>query len=304
MQPCDLRSKGGCAIISFMKRQDFPTILIAAVLILALLSGCSMLREPEQADPHAGMIEVNNGAATVWVRRWDGVEQSLLTQEEFSAAEDGTVTYTGTRFRAEQGIDVSYFQGEIDWSAVAASGVRFAYIRAGYRGYVSGEICADERFEANAAGAKAAGLEVGLYFFSQAVTPEEAEEEAAWLLDAASRFDVTLPLAFDWEAQTSGDGDPVRTDGMLGPEITACAAAFCSAIRAAGRTPAVYANRWQGYYDYDLSQLGDAELWISAPGEWDDFYYAHSMWQYSYESTVPGIAAAVDRNLRFVPITE
>ena len=178
MQPCDLRSKGGCVIISFMKRQDFPTILITAVLILALLSGCSMLREPEQTDPHAGMIEVNNGAATVWVRRWDGVEQSMLTQEEFSAAEDGTVTYTGTRFRAEQGIDVSYFQGEIDWSAVAASGVRFAYIRAGYRGYVSGEICADERFEANAAGAKAAGLYIGAYWYSYAYSVADAEKEA------------------------------------------------------------------------------------------------------------------------------
>ena len=75
-------------------------------------------------------------------------------------------------------------------------------------------------------------------------------------------------------------------------------------FRDGGYTPCVYANRWQGYYDYDLSQLADADLWISAPGTWDDFYYAHTIWQYSYEGHVEGISAAVDRNLRFLPITE
>ena len=286
-----------------MRRKTYISTTIAFLLACVLLTGCAV-REPEEKDPHAGMIEVFNGAENAWVRPWEGVEQSGLTEEDFSVGDDGAVQYTGTRFRAAQGVDVSYFQGEIDWNAVAAAGVEFAYIRAGFRGYVSGELRTDERFEANAEAARAAGLEVGLYFFSQAVTPEEAEEEAQWLLDAASRFDVTLPLAFDWEPLASSDGDAVRTDGMLGEEITACAAAFCDTIRAAGRTPAVYANRWQGYYEYDLSKLGDAELWISAPGTWDDFYYAHTIWQYSYTSKIPGIETAVDRNLRFLPITE
>ena len=305
MQSGGLRSDMRYDIMYDMKKYAEISWITALLLAVSLLSACGLVRDPEPVDPHAGMIEVYNGAGSAWVRPWDGVAVSAFTDSDFAADESGGVTYTGTQFRVQQGVDVSYYQGEIDWSAVAASGVEFAYIRAGFRGYGDGGIFTDERFRENAAAARAAGLEIGLYFFSQAVSPEEAEEEARWLLDAAGEFDVTLPLCFDWEAQTVVFGETkARTDGMLGGEMTACAAAFCKTIREAGYVPCVYANRWQGYYDYDLSQLADAELWISAPGTWDDFYYAHAIWQYSYEGSVPGISASVDRNLRFLPITE
>ena len=284
-----------------MKVSKQIACIFALLTALSLLGACGLT---EPADPHAGMVEIFNGAERAWIRPWRDVPLSELTQEEFAVSDDGVVDYTGTRCRVEQGVDVSYFQGEIDWAAVAASGISFAYIRAGYRGYVDGGIHADERFAENAQNARAAGLEIGLYFFSQAIDPDEAAEEARWLLEAASGLDVTLPLGYDWEAQVSYDEDEVRTDGMLGSEITACAAAFCGVIREAGRTPILYANRWQGYYDYDLSQLSDAELWISAPGSWDDFYYAHAIWQYTYEGSVPGISTRVDRNLRYLPITD
>jgi len=285
-----------------MKIQRKTIWILLTALLFTLLSGCGRFQPEPSTDPHAGMVEVYTGAGTTWVRPWKGVARSDLQETEFSAAGDGTVTYTGTSYRAEQGVDVSYFQGEIDWETVAASGISFAYIRAGFRGYISGEICVDERFGENAAAARAAGLEVGLYFFSQSVTPEEAAEEAQWLLDAAAAYDVTLPLAYDWEPDP-GAGEAARTDGMYGAEITACAVAFCETIREAGREPAVYASRWQGYYDFDLSQLADAALWISAPGDWDDFYYAHAIWQYSCSGTVPGIEGIVDRDLRYLPIT-
>ena len=279
-------------------------MIAAAAAALLLLSGCGLAERSEPADPHAGMVEVYNGAYDAWVRPWEDVPVSDLSEAEFSADDSGTVTYSGTHYRVQQGVDVSYYQGEIDWNAVAASGVEFAYIRAGYRGYVDGGIFADERLDANARGAREAGLEIGLYFFSQAISPEEAAEEAKWLLDAAQSYDVTLPLAFDWEAQTDTGEDTPRTEGMLGGEMTRCAAAFCETIRGAGYTPAVYANRWMGYYDYNLSKLPDAALWISAPGTRDDFYYAHAIWQYTYEGSVPGIEGAVDRDLRYLPITE
>lgn len=277
---------------------------IASIFCLLLVLALSACGQRTPVDPHAGMIQVYNGIDKAWVRPWSGAAESGFTEADFSTGEDGVITYTGTQYCVEQGVDVSYFQGDIDWNAVAASGVSFAYIQAGFRGYESGEIRADMRYEQNAAAALAAGLEIGFYFFSQAVTPEEAAEEAQWLLEAAEPFDATLPFAFDWEAQTASDGGEVRTEGMLGSEMTACAAAFCETIRDAGKVPAVYGNRWQGYYDYDLSRLGDAELWISAPGTWDDFHYAHSIWQYTYEGSVPGIPNPVDRNLRYLPITE
>ena len=218
---------------------------------------------------------------------------------EFLRYESSTVT-------SQIGIDVSAHQQDIDWQAVADSGIAFAVIRAGYRGYGKGSIVEDDRFRQNVAGARAAGLRVGLYFFSQAVTPEEAAEEAQWLVDAARDYKIDMPLVFDWEnidQSTVAAGDTVRTAEMTGEDVTACAVAFCETVTAAGYDAAVYGNRWQGYYDYDFTQLKDYAFWVSAPGTADDFYYAHDFWQYSYDGTVPGISGSVDRDLWFVPIT-
>lgn len=275
-------------------------LLLAAALALSL-GGCA---QPEAADPHAGMVEVYDGAATAWITPAADVPVSALAQTDFVADESGLVRYGGETYRAVQGVDVSYYQGEIDWSAVAADGIEFAFIRAGYRGYSEGTVVTDERFLENAQGARAAGLQIGLYFFSQAVTAEEAAAEAAWLVEAAQGLNVTLPLVFDWEpiaAETVAETDAVRTDGMTGAETTVCARAFCDAVAAAGYTPGIYFSRWQGYYDYDLAQLTDTVFWVSGTGDWDDFYYAHSFWQYSFTGTVDGISAAVDRDIWFQP---
>ncbi len=277
-------------------------LLPLAAALAFLLGACGRSAPAASVDPHAGMIEVFNGAGYGWVTPKADVPVSALSAADF-AAEDGVVRYQGAAYRAVQGVDVSYFQEEIDWNAVAASGVEFAMIRAGYRGYTDGAVSEDERFRENAANARAAGLEIGLYFFSQAVTPEEAAEEAAWLVSAAEPFDVTLPLAFDWEP-IAGAGEGTRTAEMNGAETTACAVAFCAAVRAAGYEPCVYFSRWQGYYDYDLSQLTDAAFWVSGTGDWDDFYYAHAIWQYSFSGAVDGIAGSVDRDLRFIPIAQ
>lgn len=172
-------------------RRALPVVLSA--LLLCSLTGCSV------RDLHIGQVEVNTGIATAWITPAKGVDKFAIAAGDFSVRDDGTVTYTGTAYRALQGIDVSTFQQEIDWQAVADSGIDFAFIRAGYRGYGKGGIVEDDRFRQNAAGARAAGLRVGLYFFSQAITPEEAAEEAQWLVDAAQDFKIDMPLVFDWE---------------------------------------------------------------------------------------------------------
>lgn len=279
-------------------RRALPVLLSA--LLLCSLTGCSV------RDLHIGQVEVNTGVTTAWITPAKGVDKFAIAAGDFSVRDDGTVTYTGTAYRALQGIDVSTFQQEIDWQAVADSGIDFAFIRAGYRGYGKGGIVEDDRFRQNVAGARAAGLRVGLYFFSQAVSPEEAAEEAQWLIDAAQDFRIDMPLVFDWEnidPSSVASGDTVRTAEMTGEDVTACAVAFCAAVEAAGYDAAVYGNRWQGYYDYDFTQLKDYAFWVSAPGTADDFYYAHDFWQYSYQGTVPGITGHVDRDLWFVPIT-
>lgn len=291
------RNRKNTGICNWLRRA-LPVVLSA--LLLCSLTGCSV------RDLHIGQVEVNTGVATAWITPAKGVDKFAIAAGDFSVRDDGTVTYTGTAYRALQGIDVSTFQQEIDWQAVADSGIDFAFIRAGYRGYGKGGIVEDDRFRQNAAGARAAGLRVGLYFFSQAITPEEAAEEAQWLVDAAQDFKIDMPLVFDWEnidPSSVASGDTVRTAEMTGEDVTACAAAFCAAVEAAGYDAAVYGNRWQGYYDYDFTQLKDYAFWVSAPGTADDFYYAHDFWQYSYQGTVPGITGHVDRDLWFVPIT-
>ena len=151
-------------------RRALPVVLSA--LLLCSLTGCSV------RDLHIGQVEVNTGVTTAWITPAKGVDKFAIAAGDFSVRDDGTVTYTGTAYRALQGIDVSTFQQEIDWQAVADSGIDFAFIRAGYRGYGKGGIVEDDRFRQNVAGARAAGLRVGLYFFSQAITPEEEAEEA------------------------------------------------------------------------------------------------------------------------------
>ena len=223
-------------------------VLLAAAMTFAL-TGCSV------RELHIGQVEVNTGVATAWITPAKGVDRFDIPAADFPAGADGSVTYTGTAYRALQGIDVSTFQQDI---------------------------------------------------FSQAVTPEEAAEEAQWLVDAARDYKIDMPLVFDWEnidQSTVATGDTVRTAEMTGEDVTACAVAFCETVTAAGYDAAVYGNRWQGYYDYDFTQLKDYAFWVSAPGTADDFYYAHDFWQYSYDGTVPGISGSVDRDLWFVPIT-
>ena len=144
------------------------------------------------------------------------------------------------------------------------------------------------------------------FVFWPAVPPAVGAEEAQWLVDAARDSKRAMPLVFDWEnidQSTVAAGDTVRTAEMTGEDVTACAVAFCETVTAAGYDAAVYGNRWQGYYDYDFTQLKDYAFCVSAPGTADDFYYAHDFWQYSYDVTVPGISAIGDRDLWFVPIT-
>ena len=138
-----------------------PVLLSA--LLLCSLTGCSV------RELHIGQVEVNTGVTTAWITPAKGVDKFAIAAGDFSVRDDGTVTYTGTAYRALQGIDVSTFQQEIDWQAVADSGIDFAFIRAGYRGYGKGGIVEDDRFRRNVAGARAAGLRVGLCFISQAV---------------------------------------------------------------------------------------------------------------------------------------
>ena len=169
-------------------------------------------------------------------------------------------------------------------------------IRTGYRGYSRGRINSDDYFKENIKGATNAGLKVGVYFFSQALTTREAEEEAAQVLDAIRGYDITYPIVFDWETV---DADNARTNGAEGEVITEVAAAFCKKISKAGFTAGVYFNKSQAYEFYDLEKLSAYEFWLAEYQLVPSLYYNFDMWQYTCEGRLDGIETTVDVNLSF-----
>ena len=215
----------------------------------------------------------------------------------FTAA-NGRVTYAQDGNTALTGVDVSFYQKDIDWHQVKAAGIDFAIIRVGFRGYgPSGLISEDSCFRQNVTGALEAGLQVGVYFFSQAVNVWEAREEANFVLSAIEGYDVTFPVVFDWERITNNAS--ARTNGLPGSTMTLCAQAFCDTVAQAGYTPVVYFNQDAGYLDYDLDLLKNYGFWLAEYRSTPTFYYHFDLWQYTAKGRVPGIEGEVDLNLCF-----
>lgn len=280
-------------------------IAVAAVALLAVLlalaaRGCqAVTAAPEVIDPHAGQVQVNDGVGLVWITPAEGAAVSGLTAEDFTADEEtGWPVYTGEEFTALRGIDVADFQKNIDWAAVKAAGIDFAIIRCGYRGYEQGTLNPDSEFAASIEGAKAAGLQVGAYYFSQATTPDEAAQEALHALTLCYGYALDLPIYWDWERLTGVDA---RANHVAMEDLTDIAVAFCTTIEKNGYEAGIYFNRQLGYYAYDWTRLADYEAWVADYNSYPDFYYRTDVWQYSPGAEVPGVDIITDMNLRFVP---
>ena len=218
--------------------------------------------------------------------------------EGFSRDENGYITYEEDGVVVTFGVDVSVHQGEIDWQKVADAGVDFAMIRVGYRGYGSeGKMMGDTHFQDNIQGALAAGLDVGIYYFSQAVTMEEARQEAAYVIEQLAPYDVTYPVVFDWERQNyTGSRTQTIPETNL---LCSMANAFCQEIEEAGYEPMIYFYQNLAYNNLDLSQLTDYPFWLAQYTDYPSFYYDFDMWQFTSSGRVPGISGDVDLNLRF-----
>ncbi len=194
------------------------------------------------------------------------------------------------------GIDVSSHQGAIRWGEVAESGVGFAMVRIGYRGWGNGELYSDEYMEDNLQGAENAGLKTGAYFFSQAISVEEAVAEAQFVLDALDGRELSMPIAFDWEYVN----ESARTAHVDIETVNACAVAFCETIREAGYAPMVYFNLdiSNRLLDLQLIQEQGYPFWLAMYSSMT-YPYEIKMWQYTEAGQVPGIDKEVDLNLYF-----
>ena len=277
-------------------------LAFSAGTLALLLSGCGggTPTPAPTVDPHAGMVEVSDGlGGSYWVPDQEDAPLNPYTAADFQRDADGNyVNYIGTEAAARQGVDVSFYQGEIDWAAVKAAGIDFAILRAGYRGWgEEGTLNPDETFAANLAGAKAAGLEIGVYFFSQAMDAQEAREEAAYVLELLGGAELELPVYFDWEHIATDE--EARTHAVDTTTLTELSLAFCETIEAGGYQGGVYFYRSLGYWSDDLAALQAYDRWLAAVGDAPEFRYRFDMWQYSYTGQVPGIPADVDLNLRF-----
>ncbi len=210
--------------------------------------------------------------------------------------EGGFKRYKSDDTLASVGVDVSSHQQEIDWELVAANGVEFAMIRVGYRGYTEGEIQPDEYFVQNIEGARAAGLDVGAYFFSQALDEQEAIDEANYVLEQIKDYPLSYPVIFDWE-DIEADA---RTDGMDSVQLTKNAIAFCDTIKQAGYRAGVYFNQRFGYEEFDLESLQDYVFWLAEYNDTPSFSFHFQIWQYCNDGRVDGIKTDVDLNLAFL----
>ena len=217
--------------------------------------------------------------------------EQVIQGAKYNFGSDGKMA-TGS---GSMGIDVSKWNGNIDWNAVKNSGVSYAIIRCGYRGSSTGALIEDPKFRSNIKGAKAAGLKVGVYFFSQAVNEVEAVEEASMALSLASGYGLNYPIFLDVES--SGG----RGDGISKETRTAVCKAFCSTVQNSGVSAGIYANKTWFTEKINTGSLTGYKIWLaqyaSAPTYTATRY---DMWQYSSKGKVSGINGNVDMNISYL----
>lgn len=211
---------------------------------------------------------------------------------DFAFNEEGFMTCSSAPYLI--GIDISEMQEDIDWNQLRESGIQFVMIRAGFRGYgESGKLVADAEFYNNLRSAHNVGMQVGLYFFSQAISVEEAEEEANFLLDLIGDLHIDMPIAYDWEYI----GDYARTADTDKETVTACTKAFCHVISDAGYSPMFYSNQNMSDSHFDLVELQDYPMWLAMYDM--PMIYPHRlyMWQYTSNAEIAGVSGPVDLNI-------
>lgn len=240
----------------------------------------------------------------------DDISLLIKTEDEIDAEKEDTKTKDAredadgsemTDIQASEGnrsfgIDVSKWNKEIDWQAVKAAGVEFAIIRCGYRGSVTGALVEDPYFYQNLQGAKKAGIEVGLYFFTQAVNAVEAVEEASMALCLNDGGELDYPIFID----TEGAGGNGRADHLDTAARTKVCEAFCETIENAGYRGGIYASRNWFDHNLDMTKLDDKVVWLAEYREQPEYTGKYQMWQYTSGGSIGGIEGKVDFNLSFM----
>lgn len=255
--------------------------------------------------------DLSQGGTKTKVVRPDGTQQWIMINAYLAKN-----TYADTGFVYEEpvmkyyangsktsfmGVDVDENDGVINFTALKNAGVDFVMVRIGYRGYQSGNITLDNNCYDYMADAKAAGLHVGVYFESQAISVEEAQQEAQTVIDNVAMIGIDYPVACRLGSVTN---DTSRVDNVKKTDITAITNAFCARIAEAGLMPVVNGNKYWLLRKIDLTQLGKYDIWLSQDGDKPDYPYTFTMWQYDTDAKIDGIVKDARLDISFVDYTQ
>ncbi len=218
----------------------------------------------------------------------ESIERNKFSSDDFMLDENGRLEYCGTdsSIATSSGVAISRYQKEIDFDKIKASGIDFVMLRAGLRGTSEGTLLEDDYFKTNIKAALSAELDVGIYFESAAVDKEEAREEAEFVLELISDYDVTYPIAILTQPAESDDS---RTAQLSPDDYSGIIDAFCERIEAEGYNSIIYGNMLTFTELVDKRELADRKVWVSYSGEKQYYPYRFDMWEYTKLGSVDGI---------------
>lgn len=299
-------------VLTIMKHIRILKPIFSVILLTLLLFAPYHVSQAGNDDPGAGRLSGDNISEDFYdeppvlrpygISRYGGfVSKSPYTGLNYTHQD----VFTGRTIL--HGIDVSEWQGEIDWTKVKAAGIDYAFIRVGYRGYgKAGTLSAatkDTYFDTNMKNAIAAGMKVGVYIFSQAITVKEAQEEADYILKYINGYNITMPLIMDYEyASDASDGGRLKTAKLSKTAATNICMAFCERIAASGYTPMVYANKSMLTDQMNAQTITNAgyRVWLANYTTQTTYTGKYDFWQYSSTGKVNGINGNVDMNFYYV----
>ena len=280
--------------------------LLSAVLLAVTVLFClPYMLQPEE-DPEALLREQHAHQSTEPPTEAEGEEEIPLEEPTEPTVHPEANPYDRLDFQYGRnnymyclrqtsyiGVDVSAFQGNIDWKQVRQSGIQFAMLRLGYRGYESGRLVKDEYIDRNLAETAKVGMPIGVYFFSQALTIKEVDEEIEFMLDILGDYELRMPIVLDWEIPTN----TARTAEMDRRTLTELQRYFCQTMTEKGFTPMIYFNWYQSTHLLHLDELEDYPFWLALYQDRMTYPYRVEMWQYTDHGRVPGIQGGVDLNI-------
>ncbi|MCR5674018.1 MAG: glycoside hydrolase family 25 protein [Lachnospiraceae bacterium] len=260
----------------------------------------SLNKDPDNDDASEkeGYIAVTNGSGKkTWYELIEDVPKNDYDLKNSLINENGSLTYKDNKRESIKGVDLSKYNGTVDFSKLKENGIGFAMLRLGSRGYGTGKIDLDEKFVEYAQNAQVAGIQTGAYFYSQAVNETEAVEEANYIVGAVSGFNIKYPIAIDMEKVET---DEARTDKLTNKERTAIVKTFCDTVKGYGYKPIIYASRDMLIADLNLEELTDYDIWLADDSIPTDFPYKFSMWQYEKKGRIDGITGDIDLDISFI----